>query len=77
MGHWKAIGDRHVRRSHVAWLYTNGNPSGYCPNRFNPGQAESFYTSDPTSTSSTSEESDGDSEQAFGGVSQHAMKLAN
>lgn len=29
MGDWKAIGDRRVRRSHVGWLYTNGNPSGY------------------------------------------------
>jgi hypothetical protein len=29
MGDWKAIDERHVRRSHVAWLYTNGNPSGY------------------------------------------------
>jgi hypothetical protein len=29
MGDWKAIGDRHVRRSHVGWLYTNGNPSGF------------------------------------------------
>jgi hypothetical protein len=29
MGDWKAIGDRQVRRSHVGWLYTNGNPSGY------------------------------------------------
>ena len=29
MGDWKAIGDRHVRRSHVGWLYTNGNLSGY------------------------------------------------
>jgi hypothetical protein len=29
MGDWKALGDRHVRRSHVGWLYTNGNLSGY------------------------------------------------
>lgn len=29
MGDWKALGDRHVRRSHVGWLYTNGTPSGY------------------------------------------------
>jgi hypothetical protein len=29
MGDWKAIDKTHVRRSHVAWLYTNGNPSGY------------------------------------------------
>jgi len=29
MGDWKAVDDRHVRRSHVGWLYTNGNPSGY------------------------------------------------
>jgi hypothetical protein len=29
MGDWKALGDQHVRRSHVGWLYTNGNPSGY------------------------------------------------
>jgi len=29
MGDWKAIGDRHVRRSHVGWLYTNGALSGY------------------------------------------------
>jgi len=29
MGDWKAIGDRHVRRSHIGWLYTNGNLSGY------------------------------------------------
>jgi hypothetical protein len=29
MGDWKAVGDRQVRRSHVGWLYTNGNPSGY------------------------------------------------
>jgi len=29
MGDWKAIGDRHVRRSHTGWLYTNGLLSGY------------------------------------------------
>ena len=29
MGDWRGLGDRHVRRSHVGWLYTNGNPSGY------------------------------------------------
>jgi hypothetical protein len=29
MGDWKAIDETHVRRSHVAWLYTNGNPTGY------------------------------------------------
>jgi hypothetical protein len=29
MGDWKAIGDRHVRRSHVGWLYTNGTLSGF------------------------------------------------
>jgi hypothetical protein len=29
MGDWKALGERRVRRSHVGWLYTNGNPSGY------------------------------------------------
>jgi hypothetical protein len=29
MGDWKTLGDRQVRRSHVGWLYTNGNPSGY------------------------------------------------
>ena len=29
MGDWKAIDEHHVRRSHVAWTYTNGIPSGY------------------------------------------------
>lgn len=29
MGDWKAIGEHHVRRSHVGWLYMNGNLSGY------------------------------------------------
>jgi len=29
MGDWKAIDERHLRRSHVGWLYTNGNPTGY------------------------------------------------
>jgi hypothetical protein len=29
MGDWKAIDETHVRRSHVGWLYANGNPTGY------------------------------------------------
>lgn len=29
MGDWKAIDENHVRRSHVGWLFMNGNPSGY------------------------------------------------
>jgi hypothetical protein len=29
MGDWKAIGENNVRRSHVGWLYMDGNPSGY------------------------------------------------
>jgi hypothetical protein len=29
MGDWKAMDANHVRRSHVGWLYMNGNPSGY------------------------------------------------
>ena len=29
MGDWKAVDDRHVRRSHTGWLYTNGILSGY------------------------------------------------
>lgn len=29
MGDWRAIDQNHVRRSHVGWLFTNGNPSGY------------------------------------------------
>ena len=29
MGDWKAIDETHVRRSHVAWTYANGNPTGY------------------------------------------------
>jgi hypothetical protein len=29
MGDWKAVDENHVRRSHVGWLYTDGNPSGY------------------------------------------------
>ena len=29
MGDWKAIDEDHVRRSHVGWLFSNGNPAGY------------------------------------------------
>ena len=29
MGDWRAVDENHVRRSHVGWLFTNGNPSGY------------------------------------------------
>jgi hypothetical protein len=29
MGDWRATDNNHVSRSHVAWLFTNGIPSGY------------------------------------------------
>lgn len=29
MGDWRAVDENHVRRSHVGWLFTDGNPSGY------------------------------------------------
>ncbi len=29
MGDWRATDNDHVSRSHVAWLFTNGIPSGY------------------------------------------------
>ncbi len=29
LGDWRAVDENHVRRSHVGWLFTNGNPSGY------------------------------------------------
>ncbi|HSJ40237.1 MAG TPA: hypothetical protein VK955_04190, partial [Xanthobacteraceae bacterium] len=29
LGDWRAIDENHVRRSHVGWLFENGNPSGY------------------------------------------------
>ena len=29
MGSWKQIDFRHVSRSHIGWLYTDGNLSGY------------------------------------------------
>ena len=29
MGDWRAIDEDHVRRSHVGWLFSNGNPAGY------------------------------------------------
>jgi len=29
MGEWKAVDDRHVARSHIGWLFTNGVVSGY------------------------------------------------
>jgi hypothetical protein len=29
LGDWRAIDEDHVRRSHVGWLFTSGNPSGY------------------------------------------------
>jgi len=29
MGDWRAVDENHVRRSHVGWLFSDGNPSGY------------------------------------------------
>ena len=29
MGDWQAVDENHVRRSHVGWLFSNGNPAGY------------------------------------------------
>jgi hypothetical protein len=29
MGDWEAVDHNHVRRSHVGWLFDNGNPAGY------------------------------------------------
>jgi hypothetical protein len=29
MGDWRAVDENHVRRSHVGWLFSNGNPAGY------------------------------------------------
>lgn len=29
MGDWRAIDENHVRRSHVGWLFSDGNPVGY------------------------------------------------
>lgn len=29
MGDWRAVDQNHVRRSHVGWLFSDGNPSGY------------------------------------------------
>jgi hypothetical protein len=29
MGDWTAVDANHVRRSHVGWLFTDGEPSGY------------------------------------------------
>jgi hypothetical protein len=29
MGDWKAVDENHVSRSHVGWLFSNGNPAGY------------------------------------------------
>ena len=29
MGDWKVVDENHVRRSHVGWLFANGNPAGY------------------------------------------------
>jgi hypothetical protein len=29
MGDWRVVDENHVRRSHVGWLFTNGNPSGH------------------------------------------------
>jgi len=28
MGDWRAVDENHVRRSHVGWLFSNGNPAG-------------------------------------------------
>jgi hypothetical protein len=29
MGDWRVVDENHVRRSHVGWLFSDGNPSGY------------------------------------------------
>jgi hypothetical protein len=29
LGSWRQLDHRHVRRSHIGWLYTDGNLSGY------------------------------------------------
>ena len=29
LGDWRAVDENHVRRSHVGWLFDNGNPAGY------------------------------------------------
>jgi hypothetical protein len=29
LGDWRVVDEDHVRRSHVGWLYSNGNPAGY------------------------------------------------
>lgn len=29
MGDWRVVDEDHVRRSHVGWLFSDGNPSGY------------------------------------------------
>jgi hypothetical protein len=29
MGDWKVVDENHVSRSHVGWLFANGNPNGY------------------------------------------------
>jgi len=29
MGDWRVVDENHVGRSHVGWLFSNGNPAGY------------------------------------------------
>lgn len=29
MGDWRVVDENHVRRSHVGWLFSNGNPAGH------------------------------------------------
>jgi hypothetical protein len=29
MGDWRVVDESHVRRSHVGWLFSNGNPAGH------------------------------------------------
>jgi hypothetical protein len=29
MGDWRAVDENHVHKSHVGWLFSNGNPAGY------------------------------------------------
>ena len=29
MGDWRVVDENHVRRSHVGWLFADGNPAGY------------------------------------------------
>jgi hypothetical protein len=29
MGDWRVVDENHVSRSHVGWLFSNGNPAGY------------------------------------------------